>query len=70
MFAKAVLSVDLNETRNQLKDLIGFVGYGLLKRHLRNVRIEIDIEKQTVTITKNEGVFKISFAEIEQLVNA
>jgi len=61
--------VDSNETRNQLKDLIGFVGYSLLKRHLRNVRIEIDIENQLVTITKNEGIFKISFDEIEQLVN-
>jgi len=61
--------VDSNETRNRLKDLIGFVGYSLLKRHLRNVRIEIDIEKQLVTITKNEGIFKISFSEIEQLVN-
>ena len=69
MFAKAVLSVDSNETRNRLKDLIGFVGYSLLKRHLRNVRIEIDIENQLVTITKNEGIFKISFDEIEQLVN-
>ena len=68
-YAKAVLSVDSNETRNQLKDLIGFVGYSLLKRHLRNVRIEIDIEKQLVTITKNEGKFIISFDEIEQLVN-
>ena len=61
--------MDSNETRNQLKDLIGFVGYSLLKRHLRNVRIEIDIEKQLVTITKNEGKFQISFDEIEQLVN-
>jgi len=69
MFAKAVLSVDSNETRNRLKELIGFVGYSLLKRHLRNVRIEIDIEKKLVKITKNEGKFEISFDEIEQLVN-
>ena len=73
MFARAVLSVGLKGTKKQpetrLKDLIGFVGYSLLKRHLRNVRIEIDIEKQLVTITKNEGIFKISFSEIEQLVN-
>lgn len=61
--------MDSNETRNRLKDLIGFVGYSLLKRHLRNVRIEIDIEKQLVTITKNEGKFIITFDEIEQLVN-
>jgi len=61
--------VDSNETRNRLKDLIGFVGYSLLKRHLRNVRIEIDIEKRLVMITKNEGKFQISFDEIEQLVN-
>ena len=69
MFAKAVLSVDSSATRNQLKELIGFVGYSLLKRHLRNVRIEIDIEKKLVKITKNEGKFEISFDEIEQLVN-
>jgi len=61
--------VDSNETKNRLKDLIGFVGYSLLKRHLRNVRIEIDIENKLVTITKNEGKFQISFDEIEQLVN-
>jgi len=41
----------------------------MLKRHLRNVRIQIDIEKRLVTITKNEGKFEISFDEIEQLVN-
>ena len=55
------------ETR--LKDLIGYVGYSLLKRHLRNVRIEIDLENKLVNITKNEGKFQISFDEIEQLVN-
>jgi len=69
MFARAVLSVDSNGTKNRLKELIGFVGYTMLKRHLRNVRIQIDIEKRLVTITKNEGKFEISFDEIEQLVN-
>lgn len=59
--------MDSNETKNRLKDLIGFVGYSLLKRHLRNVRIQIDTEKKLVTITKNEGKFTISFDEIEQL---
>jgi len=49
--------------------LIGFVGYSLLKRHLRNVRIQIDTEKKLVKITKNEGNFEIGFDEIEQLVN-
>jgi len=65
--------VGLKETKKQpetrLKDLIGFVGYSLLKRHLRNVRIEIDLENKLVNITKNEGKFQISFDEIEQLVN-
>jgi len=61
--------VDSNGTKNRLKELIGFVGYSLLKRHLRNVRIQIDVEKKLVTITKNEGKFSISFDEIEQLVN-
>jgi len=73
MFARAVLSVALKGTKKQpetrLKDLIGFVGYSLLKRHLRNVRIEIDVENKLVKITKNEGKFEISFDEIEQLVN-
>lgn len=68
-YVKAVLSVDSNGIKNRLKDLIGFVGYSLLKRHLRNVRIEIDTEKKLVKITKNEGKFEISFDEIEQLVN-
>ena len=68
-YARAVLSVDSSATKNQLKELIGFVGFGLLKRHLQNVRIQIDIEKKLVTITKNEGKFSISFDEIEQLVN-
>lgn len=61
--------MDSSATKNQLKELIGFVGYTLLKRHLQNVRIQIDIEKKLVTITKNEGKFSISFDEIEQLVN-
>lgn len=61
--------MDSNETKNRLKELIGFVGFSLLKRHLRNVRIQIDTEKKLVTITKNEGKFEISFDEIEQLVN-
>ena len=61
--------MDSNETRNLLKELLGPVGYGLLKRHLRNVKIEIDIEKKLVTIIKNDVKFQISFDEIEQLVN-
>jgi len=68
-YEKAVLSVDSNATKNRLKELIGFVGYSLLKRHLRNVRIQIDTEKKLVKITKNEGNFEIGFDEIEQLVN-
>jgi len=47
--------------------LIGFVGYSLLKRQLRNVKLKIDAEKKLVKITKNEFTFSISFDEIEQL---
>jgi len=59
--------VDSNETENRLKELIGFVGYSLLKRQLRNVKLKIDAEKKLVKITKNEFTFSISFDEIEQL---
>jgi len=59
--------VDLNGTKNQLKELIGFVGFGLLKRHLQNVKLKIDAEKKLVTITKNGKTFVIGFDEIERL---
>jgi len=61
--------VDSNETINGLKDLIGFVGYALLKRHLRNVKLKIDIEKKLFTITKDGKIYEIGFDEIEQVVN-
>jgi len=56
-----------SETKNQLKELIGFVGFGLLKRHLQNVKIKIDAEKEQVTITKNGRIFVIGFDEIQRL---
>ena len=59
--------MDLNGTKNQLKELIGFVGFGLLKRHLQNTKLKIDAEKKLITITKNGKTFIISFDEIEQL---
>ena len=59
--------MDSSETKNQLKELIGFVGFGLLKRHLQNVKLKIDAEKKQVTITKNGKTFVISFDEIERL---
>ncbi len=59
--------MDSNETKNRLKERIGFVGYSLLKRHLRNVKLKIDAEKKLVTITKNEKTFVIGFDEIERL---
>ena len=59
--------MDLNGTKNQLKELIGFVGFGLLKRHLQNVKLKIDAEKKLVTITKNGKTFVIGFDEIERL---
>ncbi len=61
--------MDSNATKNQLKELIGFVGFGLLKRHLRNVKLKIDPEKKLVKLTKNGVKFQITFDEIEQLVN-
>ena len=59
--------MDSNGTKNQLKELIGFIGFGLLKRHLQNVKLKIDAEKKLVTITKNGSTFSISFDEIERL---
>jgi len=47
--------------------LIGFVGFGLLKHHLQNVKLKIDAEKKLVTITKNGKIFVIGFDEIERL---
>jgi len=66
-YARAVLSVDSSETKNRLKELIGFVGFGLLKRHLQNVKLKIDAEKKLVTITKNGKTFVVGFDEIERL---
>lgn len=59
--------MDSNATKNQLKELIGFVGFGLLKRHLQNTKLKIDAEKKLVTITKNDKTFVIGFDEIERL---
>jgi len=59
--------VDSNVTINQLEELIGFVGFGLLKHHLQNVKLKIDAEKKLVTITKNGKIFVIGFDEIERL---
>ncbi len=66
-YARAELSVDSSATKNQLRELIGFVGFGLLKRHLQNVKLKIDAEKKLVTITKNGKTFVIGFDEIERL---
>lgn len=59
--------MDSNETRNQLKELVGSLGYTLLKCHLCNVRLKIDAEKKLVTITKNGTTHEIKFDEIERL---
>lgn len=59
--------MDSNETRNRLRDLIGFVGFSLLKCYLCNVKLKIDAEKKLVTITKERETFVISFDDIEQL---
>ncbi len=67
IYARAVLLVDSNETKNQLKELIGFVGFGLLKRYLQNVKLKIDAEKKQVTITKDGKTHVIGFEEIQRL---
>ena len=61
--------MDSNETKKRLKNLIGSVGYALLKRHLRNVKLKIDIEKRLFKITKDGKIYEIGFDEIEQAVN-
>lgn len=69
IFARAVLSVDSNGTKNLLKDLIGSVGYALLKCHLRGVMLRIDTERKMVIITRDGKTDEISFDEIERAVN-
>lgn len=54
---------------NPLKELIGSVGYALLKRHLRNVMLRIDTENKIVIITRDGKTDEISFDEIERAVN-
>lgn len=69
MFAKAVLSVDSNGTKNRLKELVGAVGYVLVICQLRDIKLKIDAEKKLVTITKDGQTHEFKFDEIEQLVN-
>ena len=57
-------------SKEQLKNLIGSVGYALLKCQLRNVKLKIDAKKKLVTITKDRISHEIGFGEIEQLFNS
>lgn len=61
--------MDSNETENQLKELVGSVGFRLLKYHLRNVMLRIDTEKRIVIITRDGKIHEIGFDEIERIVN-
>lgn len=61
--------MDSNETENQLKELIGSVGFRLLKYHLRNVMLRIDTERKIVIITRDGRTHEIEFDEIERAVN-
>lgn len=61
--------MDSNGTKNPLKDLIGSVGYALLKHQLRNVMLKIDTERKMVIITRDGKTDEISFDEIERAVN-
>ena len=69
MFARAVLSVDSNETKNRLKDLVGTVGYVLIMCQLNNIKLKIDAEKKLMTITGQTNKYEFSFDEVEELVN-
>ena len=61
--------MDSNETRNLLKELLGGVGYALVKPLLRAVKVEIDAEKRHVLITKDGRTHEITFDEIERAIN-
>lgn len=61
--------MDSSATKNRLRELIGSVGYALLRRKLRNVKLKIDVEQRHVLVTKDGEVHKITFDEIEQVIN-
>lgn len=61
--------MDSNETENQLRELVGSVGFRLLKYHLRNVMLRIDTENKIVIITRDGKTHEIGFDEIERVVN-
>ena len=61
--------MDSTETENQLKELVGSVGFRLFKYHLRNVMLRIDTEKRIVIITRDGKTHEIGFDEIERVVN-
>ena len=69
-FAKAVLSVDSNETRNLLKKILGSgIGSAIVEPLLRSVKIKIDAERGCVLVTKDEKTHEITFDEIEKAIN-
>ncbi len=61
--------MDSNETRNLLREMLGGVGFALLKNHLRKVKLKIDTEKRLVCITKDGRTQEIKFDDIEQAIN-
>ena len=70
-FAKAVLSVDSNET-NLLRKLLGYgISYDFVKAFLRRdkIKIKIDAERGCVLVTKDEKTHEVTFDEIEQAIN-
>lgn len=58
-----------SDAENQLKKLLGRVGYALIKPQLRGVKIKIDTERKTVRIIKDQVTHSITFDEIEQVFN-
>jgi len=61
--------VDSNETENRLRELIGNVAFGIVKRRLKNVKLEIDPEQKHILIIKDGRKHKFTFDEIEQAIN-
>jgi hypothetical protein len=59
----------MSDSDKQLRKLLGPVGYALVKRYLRRVKIKIDTEARKVHITKDGVTESVNFVEIERVVN-
>ena len=53
----------------QLKKLLGPVGYLLAKTYVRGIKIKFDTEQKAVRITRDGTTHDIDFDEIEKAVN-